>query len=131
MTNAKTACTFFGCSMSRGATLCVGQASGQSFASTDRTACVVFLRPLGRHLRAGQHVVDRLGDVGGVIADPLDVLGAEQQMRAGRDVARVFHHVGQQFAKQRGVHRVDLVVAVAHEGEAVDRSARHRRPARP
>ena len=43
---------------------------------------------------------DDLGDVGGVIADPLDVLGDEQQMRAGGDVARIFHHVGQQLAEE-------------------------------
>ncbi len=34
-------------------------------------------------------------------------------MRAGRDVARILHHVGQELAEQRGVDRVDLVVALA------------------
>ena len=57
-----------------------------------------------------------------MIADALDVLGAEQEMRAGRDVARIFHHIGQQFAKQRRVHGVDLVVTVAHEADPVDRA---------
>ena len=32
-------------------------------------------------------------------------------MRAEGDVARIFHHVGEQFAEKRGVERVDLVVA--------------------
>ena len=31
-------------------------------------------------------VVHGLRDIGGVVADPLDVLGAEQQARAERDV---------------------------------------------
>ena len=44
-------------------------------------------------------VVHRLGDVGRVVADPLEVLGDEQQVRAGRDVARVLHHVGDQLAE--------------------------------
>ena len=39
-----------------------------------------------------------------------------------RDVARIFHHVGQQLAEQRGVHRVDFLVAIAHEADAVDRA---------
>ena len=42
----------------------------------------VFLGPLGRHLLAGDDVIDRLRDIGRVVADALDVLGAEQQMRA-------------------------------------------------
>jgi hypothetical protein len=41
-------------------------------------------------------------------------LGAEQQMNAERDVAMVFHHVGQQLAEKRGVHGVDLVIALAY-----------------
>ena len=58
--------------------------------------------------------MDVLGDVGGVVADALDVLGAEQQMGAEADVARVFHHVGQQLAEQRVVHRVDLLVGAPY-----------------
>src|SRR5262249_5428220 len=67
-------------------------------------------RTLGRDLLAGDEIVDVFGDVGGVIADALDILGDEQQMRAGGDRARVFHHVGEQFAEQRVVVRVDVVV---------------------
>src|SRR5262249_26140472 len=33
-------------------------------------------------------------------------------MDAEGDVARIFHHVGQELAKQRGAHGVDLFVAV-------------------
>ena len=47
-----------------------------------------------------------------MVADALYVLGNEQQMRAGRYVARILHHVGEQFAKQSRVHLVDLLVAM-------------------
>ncbi|QTK79741.1 hypothetical protein AT6N2_C2082 [Agrobacterium tumefaciens] len=48
-----------------------------------------------------------------MVADALDVLGAEQKMRAGRDIARVFHHVGQKLAEERGVHGIDFLIALA------------------
>src|SRR5690606_15166594 len=35
-------------------------------------------------------------------------------MRAGGDVTRVFHHVGQKLAEQRGVHGVDFLVALTN-----------------
>src|SRR6266478_4408342 len=57
----------------------------------------VALRALVEHLLSLDHVEYGFGDVGGMVADPLDVLGAEHQMDAERDVARVFHHVGEQF----------------------------------
>ena len=46
-------------------------------------ACNVLVSPFGPLIGdrpAFDHVVDGLGDVGGVVADALDVLGAEQQM---------------------------------------------------
>ena len=67
-----------------------------------------------RRWRGLDHVVDGLGDVGGVIAHALDVLGAEQQVDAEGDVARILHHVGQELAEQRGAHGVDLLVAAPH-----------------
>ena len=73
------------------------------------------MSPFGRlseDLLAFDHVEHGFGDVGGMVADPLDVLGAEHQMDAERDVARVFHHVGQQFAEQRGADGVDFLVAL-------------------
>src|SRR3546814_984815 len=36
------------------------------------------------------------------------------QMRAGRDVARILHHVGEQLAEQAGIHLVDFLVAMPH-----------------
>src|SRR3546814_4859873 len=49
---------------------------------------------------SGRQVMGGLGDVGGMVADALDVLGDEQQMRAGRDVARILHHVGEQLDRK-------------------------------
>jgi hypothetical protein len=38
--------------------------------------------------------IDHLGDIGGMVADALEVLGDEQQVRARRDMSPVLHHVG-------------------------------------
>ena len=37
-----------------------------------------------------------------------------------RDVARILHHVGEELAEQRGVHRVDLVVALADRARRLE-----------
>ena len=55
---------------------------------------------------------DLFGDVLGVIAHALDRLGQEQQIQAGRDGARVFHHVGDEFAQEAVVLAVDVVVGL-------------------
>src|SRR6516162_8274177 len=49
----------------------------------------VALRPLVGERMSLDHVIDGFRDVGGVIADALDVLGAEHEMDAEGDVARV------------------------------------------
>src|SRR3712207_2430511 len=76
----------------------------------DKARPIVFWS-LARELLALYEVVDRFGDVGGVVADALDVLGAEQEMRAERYAPRVFHHVCQELAEQRVVHGVNGSVA--------------------
>ena len=48
-----------------------------------------------------------------MVAHALQVLGHEQQVGARGDVARVFHHVRQQLAEQRGVLRVQTGVIIA------------------
>ena len=73
----------------------------------------VALHPRRQVVLAADQEPDVLGDVGGVVADALDVLGHEQQVGAAGDAARVFHHVGQQLAEQRGVGGVELGVAGA------------------
>src|SRR5580704_19682892 len=66
----------------------------------------VALRALVENLLTLDHVKYGFRDIGGVIADPLDVLGAEHQVDAKRDVARIFHHIGQELAEQRGADGV-------------------------
>src|SRR3954469_17857513 len=51
----------------------------------------VALWPILRQVGAPQRVVHRLGDVGGVVADALQVLRHEQQVGGGGNVARVLH----------------------------------------
>jgi hypothetical protein len=55
--------------------------------------------------------VDDLGDIGGVVAAPFEVLGDEQQVGAGGNRARIAHHIGQQLAEETVVVLVDLFVA--------------------
>ncbi len=52
-------------------------------------------------------VDDVLGDVGGVVADALEVFGDEDQFESGKDHAGIAHHVGKQFAE-------NLVAVVVH-----------------
>ena len=77
------------------------------------------LRTFARQRRAGDEVEHRFGDVGGVVADPLDVLRAEQQVGAERDVARIFHHVGQEVAEDGILERVEFGVALPYRPRAL------------
>ena len=79
---------------------------------------------------AGRGEIDHLGDVGRMIADPLEILGDEQQVRRRRDVVRIFHHVGEQGAEDRIVEIVDRRVALAHRLRLGGVALRRRRRAR-
>ena len=81
---------------------------------------VTAFRPLRRQRLPGHEIEHGLGDVGGVVADALDVLRAEQQMRAIGDVARVFHHVGEQVAEHPILQRVEFGVALPDRAGALD-----------
>ncbi len=70
----------------------------------------VLLGPFIFQLGARGSEIDALGDVGYQIAHTLDILGHKQQMSRRGDVARVFHHVGQQFAKQAIVQFVHVLI---------------------
>ena len=59
-----------------------------------------------------------LGDVGGVVAHLLDVLGAKKEVNANADIARIFHHVGEQLAEQRVVDGDDFLVPAAHRADS-------------
>ena len=50
------------------------------------------------------------GDVGGVVADALEVLGDEDQLEGGEDDAGITHHVGEELAEDLVAVVVDLIV---------------------
>jgi len=52
-------------------------------------------------------VDDVFGDVGGVVADALEVFGDEDQFECGKDDAGIAHHVGKQFTE-------NLIAVVVH-----------------
>src|SRR5713226_10772263 len=56
-------------------------------------------------------VDDVLSDVGGVVADALEVLGDEDQFERGKDDAGIAHHVGKQFTENLVAVAVHLVVS--------------------
>src|SRR5687768_13970477 len=62
-------------------------------------------------MRSRHQIIDVLGDIRAVVANPLDVLGYEQQMRARRDAARILHHVGEQFPEQALIEIIELFVS--------------------
>ena len=68
------------------------------------------VRPLGRQRRTRHQIDHGFGDVGRVIADPLDVLRAKQKMGAERDVARILHHMRQKIAEHRIFERIEIDV---------------------
>ncbi len=76
--------------------------------SLDRSCRVGFdvrplpaVRPLGRQRRTRHQIDHGLGDVRRMIADPLDVLRAEQKVGAEGDVARILHHMRQEIAEHQ------------------------------
>src|SRR2546427_11734148 len=55
-------------------------------------------------------VDDVFGDVGGVVADALEILGDEDQFEGGKDHAGIAHHVGKQFTENLVAVMVHLIV---------------------
>jgi hypothetical protein len=55
-------------------------------------------------------VDDVFGDVGGVVADALEVLGDEDQFERGKDDAGIAHHVGKQFTENLIAVAIYLIV---------------------
>ena len=87
---------------------------------TDGTGLVGF-RAFGREHVARDHVVRRFGNVGCVVTNALQVLGAEQQMRAEANAARILHHVGEELAEQGIVHGIDALVVAGQNAAAIRR----------
>src|SRR5436309_10684010 len=55
-------------------------------------------------------VDDVFGDVGGVVADALEVFGDEDQFERGKDDAGIAHHIGKQFTENLIAVAVYLIV---------------------
>jgi hypothetical protein len=72
------------------------------------------VRPLGRHRIPRDQIDHRFGDVGSVVTDPLEVLRAEEEMGAERDVTRILHHMGQEVAEDGVLQLVKVDVALPH-----------------
>src|SRR5690606_40733758 len=53
-----------------------------------------------------------------MVADPLEILCAEKQMRAGGNLSRVLHHVGQEFTKDRVVAHIHALVPGTQPGKS-------------
>src|SRR5580692_3440771 len=73
---------------------------------------VIALGPFAGYGSAFDHVVNGLGDIGGMVADAFDVLGAEQVVDAERNSSRIFHRVGDEFPEQRDIKSVHFLVAL-------------------
>ena len=56
-------------------------------------------------------VDDVFGDVGGVIADALEIFGDEDELESGEDDAGIAHHVGKELAEDLIAEMIDLVIA--------------------
>ena len=78
------------------------------------------LGPVVPERLAGDDVVDHLRDQRGVVADPLQVLGDEHQLRPHPDQPAVLDHVGDDLAEDGVVELVDLVVLVPDLHRQVD-----------
>src|SRR5215472_3603280 len=75
------------------------------------------LSPVERRMTyvASRDKIDHvLGNVGGVIPDPFQVLRDQHEFEGGKYHRRVFHHVSEQFTKHLVAQAVHLIVALKH-----------------
>jgi hypothetical protein len=56
------------------------------------------------------HVKDGFRDIGRMIADPLDILRAKDEVDGRRDGSGILHHVGEQLTKQRCIKAIDILI---------------------
>ena len=64
------------------------------------------------HVTAGHDVNDVFGDIGGVVRDAFQILGHQNELKGRKDHGRIFHHVGEVFAKDLIVQVVHLIIAL-------------------
>src|SRR5258708_33603144 len=85
-------------------------AAGTALGVDDGEGRAVSLGPNLGERRAMHEEVEGFRDVGGVVADALEVLGDEQQVRAGGDVAPLLAHVCEELAEQAGRHPLEVLL---------------------
>ena len=72
---------------------------------------------------AGDKVDDVFGDVRGMVADALEILGDQDQLESGEHDRGIFHHVSKELAKELVAQAIHLIVALEHAAGEIDVSA--------
>ena len=75
---------------------------------------------------ASDEVDNVLGDVRGVVANALEILGDENQLESSKHDGRILHHVSKQLAKELIAQAIHLVVALQHAAGKIDIAADQR-----
>ena len=61
---------------------------------------------------AGDEVNHVFGDIDGVVADALEILGDENELERGEDDGGIFHHIGKELAEELVAQAIHLIVAL-------------------
>jgi len=77
------------------------------------------------HVLALYDVDDVFGDVGGVIADALEILGDQNEFESRKHNAGIAHHIGEQLAEDLIAVVIHLVVAFQDFAREIDVAADH------
>ena len=67
-------------------------------------------RPLARNRSAVRDVIYTFSNVGGVIANALNVLSTKYQIHAETDIACIFQHGGEELAKDDNIESVNFLI---------------------
>ena len=67
-----------------------------------------------RELASLYDVIDGLRDIGRVVARSLDILGAKKHVTAKSDIVAIFHHIREEFPKQRSIQSVNRVILMPY-----------------
>src|SRR5499427_9461285 len=98
-----------------------------------RTSSAVALGGVMANITGGNHEDHVFRDIGRVIANSFEVAGDQDQVQRRLDGMRIRQHVGEEFAKNLRLQRVQLVVLVENRlrergvaaDERVERVAQH------
>ena len=72
------------------------------------------------NVAAGDKINNVLGDVRGVVADALKILGDEDQLKGSKHDGGILHHVSKKLAKKLIAQAIHLVVALKHAAGKID-----------